>query len=55
MDFINANLLTILILLPVVGAIAVIGHQAFWKQEGQLKWVTLVFTLLNFLISLALL
>jgi NADH-quinone oxidoreductase subunit M len=55
MDFINANLLTILILLPVVGAVAVIGHQAFWKQEGQLKWVTLVFTILNFLISLALL
>jgi NADH-quinone oxidoreductase subunit M len=55
MDFINAKLLTILILLPVVGAIAVIGHQAFWKQEGQLKWVTLVFTLLNFLISLAML
>jgi NADH-quinone oxidoreductase subunit M len=55
MDFINAKLLTILILLPVVGAIAVIGHQAFWKQEGQLKWVTLVVTLLNFLISLAML
>lgn len=55
MDFINANLLTILILLPVVGAIAVIGHQAFWKQDGQLKWVTLAFTLLNFLISLAML
>ncbi|MFN6962832.1 MAG: NuoM family protein [Pyrinomonadaceae bacterium] len=55
MDFINANLLTILIVLPLVGAAAVLGHQAFWKQEGQLKWVTLIFTIVNFVISLALL
>src|SRR3954451_8825212 len=55
MDFINENLLTILILLPVFGAIAVVAHQMFWKQESQLKWVTLIFTLVNFLISLALL
>src|SRR4051812_25069485 len=55
MDFINENLLTILILLPVFGAIAVVAHQMFWKQESQLKWVTLVFTLVNFLISLLLL
>ena len=27
----------------------------FWKQESQLKWVALVFTLLDFLISLGLL
>ena len=27
----------------------------FWKREGQLKWVTLFFTLLNFLVSLLLL
>lgn len=55
MDFISGNLLTILILLPVLGALAVLGHQMFWKQEGQLKWVTLVFTIINFLISLFLL
>src|SRR5580765_4128684 len=55
MDFISENLITILILLPFVGALAVLGHQAFWKKEEQLKWVTLFFTLVNFLISLALL
>jgi NADH-quinone oxidoreductase subunit M len=54
MDFINENLLTILILLPVVGAVLTLGHQMFWKQESQLKWLTLGFTVLNFLVSLAL-
>ncbi len=54
MDFINENLITILILLPVVGAVLTLGHQIFWKQESQLKWVTLGFTVLNFLVSLAL-
>ncbi|MEQ1645984.1 MAG: NADH-quinone oxidoreductase subunit M, partial [Pyrinomonadaceae bacterium] len=54
MDFINENLLTILILLPVVGAVLTLAHQAFWKQESQLKWVTLGFTVLNFVVSLAL-
>ena len=55
MDFINENLLTILILLPVFGALAVLGHAAFWKQESHIKWVTLGFTALNFLVSLFLL
>ncbi|HEY2867222.1 MAG TPA: hypothetical protein VGJ02_09030, partial [Pyrinomonadaceae bacterium] len=55
MDFLNENLLTILILLPVMGAVALIAHQMFWKQESQLKWVALVITLLDFLISLGLL
>lgn len=55
MDFITENLLTILILLPVFGALAVVGHQMFWKRESQLKWVTLFFTLVNFLLSLFLL
>ena len=54
MDFITENLLTILILLPVFGAIAVLGHAAFWKQESHLKWVTLLFTIVNFLVSLVL-
>ena len=52
MDFIAENLLTILILLPVFGAIAVLGHAAFWKQESHIKWVTLGFTVLNFLVSI---
>lgn len=52
MDFIAENLLTILILLPVVGALLTLAHQMFWKQESQLKWLTLGFTVLNFLVSL---
>ena len=55
MDFITENLLTILILLPVFGALATLGHSMFWKQESALKWITLGFTLVNFLISLFLL
>jgi NADH-quinone oxidoreductase subunit M len=55
MDFLAKNLLTILILAPVVGAALVLAHQAFWKQESQLKWLTLVVTLFNFLASLFLL
>ena len=52
MDFITENLLTILILLPVVGALLTLGHALFWRQEGGLKWITLGFTVLNFLLSL---
>ena len=55
MDLINENLLTILILFPVLGSLAVLGHQMFLKQEGQLKWVTLIVTVINFLLSLFLL
>src|SRR5688500_12201541 len=54
MDFIAENLLTTLILLPVIGSIALVAHQMFWKQESHLKWVTLAFTTLNFLLSLIL-
>jgi len=54
MDLIAENVLTILIVLPVVGALALIGHQMFWKQESQLKWVTFAITLLNFVVSLIL-
>ncbi|MBA3351885.1 MAG: hypothetical protein H0U23_05575, partial [Blastocatellia bacterium] len=55
MDFISENLLTILILLPVCGAVATLVHQMFWKKDSQLKWLTLGFTLVNFLLSLLLL
>ena len=55
MDFISENLLTVLILFPVIGAVATIAHQIFWKQEAHLKWVALIFTVVNFLISLMLL
>lgn len=54
MDFINENLLTILILIPVFGAIGVLGHQMFWGKEGHLKWITFGITLLVFLLSLLL-
>ncbi len=54
MDLITQNLLTILILLPVIGALALIGHQMFWKQENHLKVVTLFITLVIFLLSLVL-
>src|SRR3982750_2476985 len=54
MNFFGENLITILILLPVVGAVLTLAHQAFWAQESQLKWVTLGFTLLNFVVSLGL-
>ena len=54
MDFFNENLLAILILIPLVGAVLTLAHQMFWKQEGQIKWVTLAFTLVNFVVSLAL-
>ncbi|QQS42532.1 MAG: NADH-quinone oxidoreductase subunit M [Acidobacteriota bacterium] len=55
MDFINQYLLTILILVPTIGAVAIIAHQAFWKDESQLKWLTLGVTVLNFVLSLLLL
>ncbi|MGH9949006.1 MAG: complex I subunit 4 family protein [Pyrinomonadaceae bacterium] len=55
MDFINENLLTLLIMLPVLGAVALLFDQMFWKQESHLKWVTLAFTILNFALSLFLL
>ncbi len=55
MDFVKENLLTILILLPVVGVVATVAHSAFWKSEGKLKFITLGFTLLNLAVSLLLL
>ncbi len=54
MDYIFENLLTVLILLPVAGAALTLAYQMVTKQEEQIKWVTLGFTLLNFLISLVL-
>ncbi len=54
MNFFLDNLLTILILLPVFGAVGIVLHQMFWKQEGHLKWLTLGITVVNFLISIPL-
>lgn len=55
MDLISQNLLTILILMPVLGAVGLVLHQMFWKQEEHLKWVTLAVTVVIFLVSLLLL
>lgn len=55
MDFINGNLLTILILLPTVGAVLALAYKIFTNQENQLKWITLGVTFVNFLVSFALL
>lgn len=57
MDFINENLLTILILLPIVGALAAMGHALFSpvRDEGHYKWIALGFTIVSFLLSLLLL
>lgn len=55
MDFITENLITILILLPAFGAIALLGHSMFWNEVKHLKWITLGITVVIFLISLLLL
>ena len=54
MNLITENLLTILILLPVFGALALVAHAVLARPESHLKWVTFGFTLLNFAISLIL-
>ncbi|HEX8844870.1 MAG TPA: NADH-quinone oxidoreductase subunit M [Pyrinomonadaceae bacterium] len=49
-------MLTILILLPTVGAIAAIGHGLAWrKSETHYRWIALIFSLVTFAISLLLL
>jgi NADH-quinone oxidoreductase subunit M len=55
MDWINQNLLTILILLPLAGAVALVGHKIFWKDDSSLKLITLGFSIVSFLLSLLLL
>jgi NADH-quinone oxidoreductase subunit M len=49
------NLLTILILLPTLGALALIGHGLFWKRENDYRWIALLFSLITFALSLLLL
>ena len=55
MDLITENLITILIMLPVFGALFTLGHALYWKHERDLKSLTLIFTVFNFLVSLLLL
>lgn len=57
MDLISENLLTILILLPVFAALAIMGHSLFspMREDGQYKWIALGFSIVSFLLSLILL
>ncbi len=48
-------LLTILILLPTVGAVALIGHGLVYKREAHYKWIALLFSVVTFALSLLLL
>jgi len=49
-------LLTTLILIPVVGAIAALAHRyAPYRRDTHYRWIALVFTTLTFLVSLILL
>src|SRR3712207_6420660 len=50
-------LLTTLILLPVVGALALGGHGLFapYRRESHYRWIALVFSTLTFALSLLLL
>lgn len=41
-------------MLPVIGAFLTLFHGMFWKREGELKWITLGITIVNFLVSLLL-
>src|SRR5215213_1968689 len=51
----QAYLLTILILLPTVGAVALIGHGLVYKRESHYRWIALLFSLATFALSLLLL
>jgi NADH-quinone oxidoreductase subunit M len=48
-------LLTILILLPTVGALAAIGHGFAYRRETDYRWIALGFSLATFALSLMLL
>ena len=51
----QAYLLTILVLLPTVGAVALIGHGLVYKRESHYRWIALLFSLATFALSLLLL
>src|SRR3982751_6314159 len=48
-------LLTILLLLPTVGAIASIAHGLVYKRETDYRWIALAFSVVTFLLSILLL
>ncbi|MEP6925590.1 MAG: NADH-quinone oxidoreductase subunit M [Pyrinomonadaceae bacterium] len=57
MNFLTENLLTTLILLPVIGALAAVAHALLQpnQKETHYRSIALVFTTINFLVSLLLL
>jgi NADH-quinone oxidoreductase subunit M len=56
MQYIQDHLLTILILLPLFGTLAVIGHGlAGYRQDTHYRWIALGFSLVTFALSLLLL
>src|SRR6266496_6381402 len=49
-------LLTALILIPVAGTLAAVGHNfAGYKKESHFRWIALIFSILTFVLSLFLL
>src|SRR3954464_2608014 len=48
-------LLTILLLLPTVGAVAAIAHGLVYKRETDYRWIALAVSVVTFLLSLLLL
>jgi NADH-quinone oxidoreductase subunit M len=57
MNFLLENLLTILILIPAFGGLAVVGHAVLQpaRQNWHYRWIALGFSLVTFLLSLLLL
>ncbi|HKQ51254.1 MAG TPA: proton-conducting transporter membrane subunit, partial [Pyrinomonadaceae bacterium] len=51
----QAYLLTILILLPTLGAVALVGHGLVYKRESHYRWIALLFSVATFALSLLLL
>jgi NADH-quinone oxidoreductase subunit M len=57
------NIITITTFLPLVGAVALLLHAMFWSKQGtereklnnQYRWITLLVTLVTFLVSLVIL
>jgi NADH-quinone oxidoreductase subunit M len=57
------SIIHLTLIIPIIGAVALALHGAFWSRQGaeheklhtQYRWITLLFTAVNFVISLGLL
>lgn len=54
MDLISQNLISIIILLPVLGTLGLVAYQMATKNEDNLRWIALITTLIVFLVTLLL-